>query len=65
METETDGLVTINEAAKFLHTGRKRIYQLADEGRLELLKLGHSSRISMASLRRLIAELPRRGPAER
>jgi len=62
MKTDTDegGLLTILQAQEFLGCGKKKIYQLHREGRLDLRKLGHSTRVTEASLRRLVNELPRK-----
>ena len=58
--TDDGGLLTVQQAAKILHTSRKTIYELHAAGQLEMLKLGRATRIPEASLRKLVAELPRR-----
>jgi excisionase family DNA binding protein len=47
----------IDEAAQMLNCGRSSIYELIDAGRLELVKLGRSTRITDRSVRRLVDEL--------
>ena len=65
-KTEVDGgLYTVMQAASFLHCGKKKVYELARDGQIDMVKLGHSTRVTEASLRKLISELPRRGPAEK
>jgi excisionase family DNA binding protein len=63
--TDEGGLLTVRDAAKRLKCGIKKIYELDKAGKLDIVKLGHSSRVTETSLRRLIAELPRRVPADR
>jgi Helix-turn-helix domain len=59
------GLVSIAQAMAFLKCGKKKIYQLGRDGKIDMRKLGHSTRVTEASLRRLVNELPRRGAAEK
>jgi excisionase family DNA binding protein len=60
-DTDTDGgLLSVLQAMEFLRCGKKKIYQLGREGKIDLVKLGHSTRVTEASLRRLISELPRK-----
>ena len=62
----SDRLVTVQEAAAFLSTSRKRIYELVNDGKLVLLKMvKRQSRISETSLREFIAALPRHRVVEK
>jgi excisionase family DNA binding protein len=45
---------------EYLNCGKKKIYQLHRAGKIDMVKLGHSTRVTEASLRRLINELPRK-----
>ena len=62
MDTRADdgGLLSISQAMLFLKCGKKKLYQLNREGRIDMVKLGHSTRVTEASLRRLVNELPRK-----
>ena len=63
MKTDTDtdgGLLSILQAMEYLNCGKKKIYQLGRDGKIDMLKLGHSTRVTEASLRRLVNELPRK-----
>jgi excisionase family DNA binding protein len=63
MDTMTDtdgGLLSILQAMEYLNCGKKKIYQLHRAGKIDMVKLGHSTRVTEASLRRLINELPRK-----
>lgn len=62
MKTDTDEgrLFTILQAMEFLGCGKKKIYQLHRDGKIDMVKLGHSTRVTEASLRRLVNELPRK-----
>jgi excisionase family DNA binding protein len=64
-DTEDGGLLTILQAMEFLNCGKRKIYQLSREGRIDMVKLGHSTRVTEASLRRLVNELPRRASGEK
>ena len=60
LRTIPDGrLLSISQAAEFLSCGRTKVYSLHRQGKIEIVKLGHSTRVTEASLRRLIEELPR------
>ena len=59
------GLVSVAQAMAFLKCGKKKIYQLGRDGKIDMRKLGHSTRVTEASLRRLVSELPRRGVGEK
>ena len=52
-------LLSVPQAAEFLSCGKTKIYSLHKAGKIEIVKLGHSTRVTEASLRRLIEELPR------
>jgi excisionase family DNA binding protein len=59
--TDTEGgLLSILQAMEYLNCGKKKIYQLHRDGKIDMVKLGHSTRVTEASLRRLISELPRK-----
>lgn len=47
-------LVTIMEAASLLSVGRSTIYKLMNSGDLDVVKLGCSARITMASIRAIV-----------
>ena len=49
-------LLRINDAAKYAAISRATIYNEAKEGRLKLLKLGHSTRIEVSEMDRWIDE---------
>jgi excisionase family DNA binding protein len=48
--------VSVSEAAKALGVGRTSVYNLINEGRLEVFKLGRRTLIKTASIRRLVDE---------
>ena len=54
-------LLSVAQACERLRCGKKKLYALAKAGQIEMLKLGSSTRIPEASVRKLIAELPRKG----
>jgi excisionase family DNA binding protein len=51
--------LTIKDAARVIGCSRSTIYELIGEGRLEAFKLGAATRITMASVKALIANAPR------
>ncbi len=55
-ELVADGLLTVNECAKFLHLSRSTVYELMNAGELCFAKLGRSRRIP----RRAVIELAAR-----
>ena len=57
VELVADGLLTIREAAGFLHLSRSTVYQFMDRGELPFVKLGRSRRIP----KRALVELAARG----
>lgn len=52
-------LLTVNQAAALLNSSRKKIYQLVRADKINMIKLGRSTRITAASVHRLIGEPPR------
>jgi excisionase family DNA binding protein len=46
--------VTIDETADMLSVGRNAVYQLIADGEIEAIKLGKSTRVTTASLDRLL-----------
>lgn len=54
-----DRLLTIPTVAQILACSRQKIYQLGKDEQLEMVKFGSSTRITDASLRKLMANLPR------
>ena len=55
VELVADGLMTVSEAAGFLHLSRSSVYQLMDRGELPFVKLGRSRRIPRRALVELAA----------
>jgi excisionase family DNA binding protein len=51
------GLRTIAEAATALKCSPKKIYRLQRQGRLEFVKLDHSTRVTERSLQKLLSEI--------
>ena len=43
--------VSVNDGAKILGLGRSKFYEEAKQGRIQLVKLGKRSLVSMASLK--------------
>lgn len=62
MDTSVDwiegGLLTVTQACKFLNCGKKKLYRLYRADKIQMVKLGHSTRVTESSLRRLIGNLP-------
>ena len=54
-------LLSVAQAMAYLNCGKKKLYQLNRAGLIDMVKLGKSTRVTEASLRRLVNELPRRG----
>jgi len=46
--------VKVNEAARMIGVGRTKLYELIASGEIEVIKLGKSTRITTASLHKLI-----------
>lgn len=51
--------MTIADAVKWSGLGRTKIYELASEGRLEMVKVGTRSLVLTASLERLLSDAPK------
>lgn len=46
--------VRVTDAARMIGVGRTKLYQLISNGELETIKIGKVTRITMASLHRLV-----------
>ena len=46
--------VRVNDAARMIGVGRTKLYELISSGELETVKIGKATRITTASLRRLV-----------
>ena len=46
--------VRVNDAARMIGVGRTKLYELISSGELEVVKIGRATRITTASLRRLM-----------
>ena len=46
--------VKVNDAARMIGVGRTKLYELIALGEIEAIKLGKSTRITTASLKRLV-----------
>ncbi|MBS0474319.1 MAG: helix-turn-helix domain-containing protein [Proteobacteria bacterium] len=46
--------VKVNEAARMIGVGRTKLYELIASGEIEAIKLGKSTRITTASLKKLV-----------
>jgi excisionase family DNA binding protein len=46
--------VRVNDAARMIGVGRTKLYELISNGELETVKIGKSTRITTASLHRLV-----------
>ncbi len=46
--------VRVNDAARMIGIGRTKLYELISSGELETVKIGKATRITTASLHRLI-----------
>ncbi len=51
--------LTVKDTARLIGCSRSTVYELINEGRLEAFKLGAATRITMASVKALIANAPR------
>jgi excisionase family DNA binding protein len=51
-------LVRIGPACRYLDVGRSKFYELVREGKLEVVKIGKSARVTTASLKRFVESLP-------
>ena len=46
--------VRVNDAARMIGVGRTKLYELISRGELETVKIGKATRITTASLHRLV-----------
>lgn len=46
--------VKVNDAARMIGVGRTKLYELIASGEIEAIKLGKSTRITTASLKKLV-----------
>ena len=46
--------VRVNDAARMIGVGRTKLYQLISRGELETVKIGKATRVTTASLHRLV-----------
>jgi len=46
--------VKVNEAARMIGVGRTKLYELIAAGEVDVVKLGKSTRVTAASLKKLI-----------
>ena len=46
--------VRVNDAARMIGVGRTKLYELISSGELETIKIGKATRITTASLHRLV-----------
>lgn len=60
LEPIEGSLLTVRQACELLNCGKKKLYELDKAGKIEMVKLGYSTRITEVSLRRFVSELPRR-----
>jgi excisionase family DNA binding protein len=51
-------LMRIGQACRYIDIGRSKLYELAREGKLEVVKIGKSARVTTASLKRFVESLP-------
>lgn len=47
-------LISVNDAARTLSLGRTSIYELINQGQLEIVKIGRRTLVRVESLRRLV-----------
>ena len=57
-------LVPVSKAHETLGIGRSKLYELAREGRLEMVHLGRRALVTKASIKAYVASLPRVVPAK-
>jgi excisionase family DNA binding protein len=50
-------LLTVKQAARVLNLGRSTVYQLIADGRLEVVHIGRSTRVTTDAIARLIGAL--------
>ena len=46
--------VKVNDAARMIGVGRTKLYELIESGEIEVVKLGKSTRITTASLHKMV-----------
>lgn len=46
--------VRVNDAARMIGVGRTKLYELISSGELETIKIGKATRVTTASLHRLV-----------
>jgi excisionase family DNA binding protein len=51
-------LMKIEPACRYLDIGRSKLYELIREGKLDAVKIDKSTRVTTASLKRLVESLP-------
>lgn len=49
-------LVTVQDACKLLGCGKTKVFAMINEGLLERRKLGHATRVTFSSIRRVAGE---------
>jgi excisionase family DNA binding protein len=49
-------LISVDQAAGRLSVGRSKIYELAADGKLQLVKIGRATRVVVASIETLVHE---------
>jgi excisionase family DNA binding protein len=57
---EDTGLLTVAQACKFLKVSKKKLYRLNRDGLIDMRKLGNTTVMYEAELRRYLKDLPRR-----
>ncbi len=55
------GLLRIEEAARYLSLGRSKTYQLVASGELPVVRIGRSVRVPAAALRRWVEQQAEQG----
>ena len=48
--------IRVNDAARMIGVGRTKLYELISNGELETVKIGKATRITTASLHRLVEQ---------
>jgi excisionase family DNA binding protein len=57
METESQSLLRVEEAAKYLSIGRTLVYRLLHSGELESVQIGRARRIPLVALESYVERL--------
>jgi excisionase family DNA binding protein len=60
MTADDDELLTVNEIMRALRCGRSKVYDLIRNGHLDALKIVGQTRVTKASLRRLLKQSEQR-----